>query len=439
MTGVRKEAVVGHVPACWGIKPLAEVSDFITKGGTPTTYGFDWANESNGIPFFRSECVTDEGFNPKGMNFIPVEAHHQMSRSEIKPGDLLMTITGYVGRVAKASERFPTANINQHIARIRVLSDACADADFVYQCLKHQAYATYYRAILTGQAYPQISLEQVRGTPIAFPPLPEQKKIAAILTALDDKLGVIARQIEATHALKRGLIQILFSGGVGTQDANGSWIPHSEFKGSELGAIPTLWSVKEIGEALSVVERPLKMADDQLYRRVTVRRRHGGVDLRDELPGAGIKVKNQYLLEAGDFLISERQIVHGACGIVPEHLAGALVSNEYLVLKAREGFDVTYFSYLVQLLKYAKLFLVCSQGVDIEKFLFKPKDWLKKPIPVPPLAEQQRIAEILATIEEKTNALQRKQSDYQKLKRGLMQKLLTGEWRVNLDSTTAAA
>ena len=132
MTGVRKVTIVGHVPACWEIKPLAEVSYFITKGGTPTTYGFDWADESSGIPFFRSECVTDEGFNPKGMNFIPVEAHHQMSRSEIKPGDLLMTITGNVGRVAKASERFPTANINQHIARIRVSSEACADADFVY-------------------------------------------------------------------------------------------------------------------------------------------------------------------------------------------------------------------------------------------------------------------------------------------------------------------
>ncbi|MFG9220245.1 hypothetical protein ACEPYA_14890, partial [Pseudomonas aeruginosa] len=119
MTGVRKETVIGHVPASWDIKSLAEVSDFITKGGTPTTYGFDWADESNGIPFFRSECVTDEGFNPKGMNFIPAEAHHQMSRSEIKPGDLLMTITGNVGRVAKAPERFPAANINQHIARIR--------------------------------------------------------------------------------------------------------------------------------------------------------------------------------------------------------------------------------------------------------------------------------------------------------------------------------
>jgi type I restriction enzyme S subunit len=212
-------------------------------------------------------------------------------------------------------------------------------------------------------------------------------------------------------------------------------MPHTEFKDSELGAIPTLWSVKEIGEALSVVERPIKMADDQLYKRVTVKRRHGGVELRDELPGANIKVKNQFLLEKGDFLISERQIVHGACGIVPEHLAGALVSNEYLVLQAKEDFDVTYFNYLVQLLKYAKLFLVCSQGVDIEKFLFKPKDWLKKRVPLPPLAEQQRIAEILATTEEKIDALQSKQSEYQTLKLGLMQKLLTGEWRVKPSST----
>ena len=306
---------------------------------------------------------------------------------------------------------------------------------YLYQALLYRG----FRDVITGSAQPQITGASIRKVSLAIPPLPEQQKIAAILTTVDDKLDVIVRRIEATQILKQGVMQTLFSRGVGTQDAIGHWTPHTEFKDSEVGEVPKLWSVKEIGEALSVVERPVKMTDDQLYRRVTVRRRHGGVELRDELPGADIKVKNQFLLEAGDFLISERQIVHGACGIVPEHLAGALVSNEYLVLQAREGFDVTFFSYLVQLLKYAKLFLICSQGVDIEKFLFKPKDWLKKRIPVPPLAEQQRIAEILAAVEEKTNALQRKQSEYQNLKRGLMQKLLTGELRVKLDSPSGTA
>lgn len=346
-------------------------------------------------------------------------------------GAVLVTCIASIGKNAIASKTLCT---NQQINTIVVDERYCNE--YVYYCIEHHG-VPLLKKYAGRTAVPIVSKGLFEKLSLPFPQSKkEQQKIAAILTAVDDKLDVIGRQIEATQSLKQGLTQTLFSRGVGTQDANGHRVPHTEFKDSELGAIPTLWSVKEIGKALSVVERPIKMADDQLYRRVTVRRRHGGVELRDKLPGADIKVKNQFLIETGDFLISERQIVHGACGIVPEHLTGALVSNEYLVLQAKEGFDVTYFKYLVQLLKYAKLFLVCSQGVDIEKFLFKPKDWLKKRIPVPPLAEQQRIAQILATIEEKTNALQSKQSEYQALKRGLMQKLLTGEWRVKLENPT---
>jgi len=246
MTTKRTESVLGPVPDSWTTRRLEEVSDFITKGGTPTTYGFDWASQKDGIPFFRSECVTDHGFNPKGMNYIHEQAHQQMSRSEVKPGDLLMTITGNIGRVAVAPSEFESANINQHIARIRILDDAGANASFVYHCLKHDGYATHYRAILTGQAYPQISLQQVRETPVALPPFAEQQRIAAILTAVDDKLDVIARQIEVTQTLKQGLMQTLFSRGVGTQDADGRWVPHAEFKDSELGRIPQTWRVCQL-------------------------------------------------------------------------------------------------------------------------------------------------------------------------------------------------
>lgn len=78
-----------------------------------------------------------------------------------------------------------------------------------------------------------------------------------------------------------------------------------------------------------------------------------------------------------------------------------------------------------------------KQGVDIEKFLFKPKDWLKKLVPLPPVAEQARIADVLATADEKLNALRAKQVELQQVKRGLMQKLLTGEWRVSVDASAA--
>jgi len=293
------------------------------------------------------------------------------------------------------------------------------------------------RKLNEASGVPSLSRGSLEALDVAAPPLQEQKKIAAILAVVDDKLDLIARQIELSQKLKRGLMQTLFSRGLGIQDESGGWVPHSKFNESSLGTLPANWSVIPIGKALKIVERPVAMATDTHYRRVTVKRRYGGVELRDKLPASEIKVKSQFRIEAGDFLISERQIVHGACGIVPENLAGALVSNEYLVLTAQDDGDVRYFSYLVQLLKYAKLFLQCAQGVDIEKFLFKPKDWLTKLVPVPPLAEQQRIVKVLGEVEAKIKALEDRQGHYQSLKRGLMQKLLTGEWRVKPDADMA--
>lgn len=295
------------------------------------------------------------------------------------------------------------------------------------------------RSMVGSAGQKRVPADFLREYKIVLPPIREQQKIADILTAVDDKLDVIARQIEVTQTLKGGLMQMLFSRGVGAQGSDRRWLPHAEYRDSELGHLPASWKVRPIGSLFDVVERAVKMDDAQLYRRVTVRRRFGGIELRDELPGAAIKVKNQFLVEAGDFLISERQIVHGACGVLPSALSGALVSNEYLVLKAKPETNVRYFDYMVQLLKFRKYFLLCSQGVDIEKFLFKPKDWLKKLVPVPSSEEQGRIADVLALIDQKLEALEEKQSEYQTLKRGLMQKLLTGEWRVKLEGAKALA
>lgn len=339
-------------------------------------------------------------------------------------------VTGLLGAIGFGSTEF-------HVVRSR---PEHAVPEFLHLHTRSDRFRRLGERNMVGSAgQKRVPTEFLREYAVPLPPLPEQQKIAAILTAVDDKLDIIARQIEGTQTLKRGLMQTLFSRGVGNQDADGRWVPHSEFKDSELGEIPEAWCTRPIGAMFDVVERAFKMDEDQLYRRVTVKRRYGGIELRDELPGKDIKVKNQFLLEEGDFLLSERQIVHGACGVVPPELAGALVSNEYLVLKAKDGMDVRYFNYLVQLLKYAKYFLLCSQGVDIEKFLFKPKDWLKKVVPVPPHKEQVHIADMLSTFEAKLQLLQGKQSQFQQVKRGLMQKLLTGEWRVKLDAEAVAA
>lgn len=206
-----KDSELGKIPEGWEVGKLEDISDFITKGATPTTYGFDW--EETGIPFLRSECVSDNGLVMKAAMFISDEAHKHMNRSEIKNGDLLITITGNVGRVILLQDDISIGNINQHIARIRISSNQ-VDNKFIYQYLSQDKYRLNYYKITTGQAYPQISLKQVRNSIVPLPLLKEQKQIADILSTADEKLEVLRAKKEKYETLKKGLLQKLLSGEV---------------------------------------------------------------------------------------------------------------------------------------------------------------------------------------------------------------------------------
>ncbi|WP_168795288.1 restriction endonuclease subunit S [Paraburkholderia aromaticivorans] len=445
MTAERIETIVGRVPVSWKIKTLEEISNFITKGGTPTTYGFEWADEGDGIPFLRSECVTDAGFNPKGMNYISAEAHVQMSRSEIKPGDLLMSITGNIGRVAKAPKQFKTANINQHIARIRILEEAGVCTEYVHQCLKHDGYSTYYRTILTGQAYPQISLQQVRETRIALPLLPEQKKIAAILTAVDDKLDVIARQIEATQTLKQGLMQTLFSQGVGSQHADGRWQPHTEFKDSELGKIPVEWqtgTLEQISEFITKGGTPTTYGFDwaspddgiPFFRSECVTNNGFNPKGMNYIHVEAHNQMNRSQVEPGDLLMTITGNI-GRVARAPADFPTANINQHIARIRIREGWSADFVYQSLRQDFYAKHYGSILTGQAYPQISLKQvRETL---VALPPSAEQQRMAEILADFDAKIASLSAKRSNYRALKRGLMQKLLTGEWRVNFEATAA--
>ncbi len=188
---------------------------------------------------------------------------------------------------------------------------------------------------------------------------------------------------------------------------------------------------KKISQWITLVERPIELEDNTSYQLVTVRRGFAGVESRGIFKGKEIKVKNYFLVQAGDFLISKRQIAHGACGIVPESLDGAVVSNEYNVFVPQKETNIEFFFLIMQLPYYKRLFYLMSDGVHIEKLLFKTNDWMKRSLSLPPLPEQQKIATILSTqdkvIELKEKLLVQKQQQ----KKYLMQQLLTGKKRLS--------
>lgn len=197
------------LPGDWSEARLSEKSSFITKGATPTTYGYEW--QDSGIPFIRSECVGENGFKKSGLAFICDMAHQLMSRSKVFSGDILITITGNVGRVCKLPNNIPEANINQHIAKITLNKDTVSP-DFVFHCLQDRKYRCYFEKITTGQAYPQISLVQVRDAVIPLPSLYEQQKIASVLTAADEEIATLQRKLDCLKQEKKALMQQLLTG-----------------------------------------------------------------------------------------------------------------------------------------------------------------------------------------------------------------------------------
>lgn len=196
------------------------------------------------------------------------------------------------------------------------------------------------------------------------------------------------------------------------------------------GIHPSDWHAKKISKRIKLCERPITLDDSCEYQLVTVRRGFKGVDSRGTYQGKDILVKTYYEVHANDFLISKRQIAHGACGVVPPALDNAVVSNEYNVFVPQGGTNVKMFNLMMQLPHYKRLFYLMSDGVHIEKLLFKTKDWMRRSVAMPLETEQQKIVKILTTQDNVIDLKEKRIAEKQRQKKYLMQQLLTGKRRL---------
>jgi type I restriction enzyme S subunit len=114
------------------------------------------------------------------------------------------------------------------------------------------------------------------------------------------------------------------------------------------------------------------------------------------LPGNQILTKTQFYVESGDFLVSNRQISHGACGVVPPALSGSIVSNEYTVLHTTKLLDPDFLQAMAHSVYFQQTCFHSSIGVTVEKLVFRLDEWMKREFDIPGHEEQRRIASLLA-------------------------------------------
>ena len=173
-------------------------------------------------------------------------------------------------------------------------------------------------------------------------------------------------------------------------------------------AFPSSWEQRKVGETITEVSRPIELNDNLEYQLVTVKRRNEGVVSRGRMYGKNILVKNYFEICAGDYLISKRQLVHGANGIVPKSLDKAVVSNEYMVCVSNQFITAEFLALLSKTKSLQKDFFLSSYGVDIEKLVFDVDDWKKRRITIPKIKEQEKICSYFSNLDRLITLHQRK-------------------------------
>lgn len=302
------------------------------------------------------------------------------------------------------------------------------DSNYKRYCFETKNVRKQFRALANGTSVYGISRENIKKIKILNPPIQEQKKIAEILSTVDEQIENTEKLIQKNQELKKGLMQQLLTKGIG----------HTEFKKTEVGEIPKEWEVKKLDE---IVEKERKITygivqpGEYTENGVHVIRAKdysfGWVD-NDEIFKTSDIIEKSYTrsrVKTGDLLLTIVGSV-GNLAIVPLRLNEANITQQ----TARIAIDNNiynskfYYYYLEsekakkEINKYLKSGVQPSLNLsDVNKFK----------IVVPLLEEQKKIARILSGLDEKLEEYKNKKEKLKEVKIGLIQQLLVGRIRVS--------
>lgn len=271
---------------------------------------------------------------------------------------------------------------------------------------------------------PSLSKANLDNIQIPLPTKQEQRKIAAILSSVDEAIEKTEAIIEQTEKVKKGLMQQLLTKGIG----------HTKFKKTEIGEIPEGWEVVEIRRLGEIVtgntpktSEPENYGNEFLWA--------SPIDLGDEkyinqtakmLSAKGYQKTRK--VPKGSVLVTCIGSTIGKIGIAAREMStnqqiNAIICNENIA-----NYEYVYYAIDFNFQRY-KTFISNQAVPIINKSLFSSFT-----LALPSLEEQFKIADILSAVDEKIAKEKTKYKQLTSIKKGLMQVLLTGKVRVKVDN-----
>lgn len=191
----------------WQMTRLADQCDVITKGTTPTTLGHEFTE--SGVPFLRVQNIVGGRVAlDQDTLFINESTHRILERSQIRPGDVLVSIAGTIGRAGVVPDEAPPLNCNQAVAIVRPKRDVYRP--FLRHWLESFGAQAQMRGATVTGTISNLSLAQLGNLKVPLPAVAEQRRVAEVLDGADALRGKRRAALAQLDTLAQSIFLDLF-------------------------------------------------------------------------------------------------------------------------------------------------------------------------------------------------------------------------------------
>ena len=404
-----KNTSIGLIPRDWEVKKFSDVT--LIKGD----YGINAAAvefDADLPAYLRITDIDDDGnFNSEKKKSVD---NINSDNFYLNKNDLVFVRTGAtVGKSYLYNENDGRLVFAGFLIRFRIDTSKANDY-FLWSYTKSKPYWDWVKAISTRSGQPGINSSEYSSLNLPIPPLPEQQKIASILSTWDMAIDTCKGIIDNLKKRNSGLTQQLLSG-------------KTRAKGYE-----KKWKIREINECLFFTPRPI-LKPTENYLALGLRSHGKGIFHKNDFDPASIAMETMYEVKENDLIINITFAWEHAVAIVNKKDEGGLVSHRFptYTFNCKNAIP-EYFRHFILQKRFKFLLELISPGGAGRNRVMSKTDFLKLEIKIPDVEEQKAIANILDKATEELNQYQLKLQTLQLQKKGLMQQLLTGKVRVKI-------
>ncbi len=430
-----KQTELGLIPEDWEITEFIKFSSSEKNSFVNGPFGSDLLSSeliSEGIPVVYIRDINNGRYKRKSTVCVSVEKSKKLSSCKTDFGDIIITKVGDPPCEAAIYNVNQNAVITQDVIRIKPAKNI--NPVFLCSLINSDIGKKQIEKIIIEGTRRRVSLTELKKIKLIKPPLLEQQKIAQILSIWDNSIEKTEKLIKTKTKFKKSLMQQLLTGKKRFKE----FIKSDKYVQTEIGLLPEDWKIVKLGD---IFERITRKNVELNQNSLTISAQYGLINQLDffNKSVSANDLSGYYLLEKGDFAYNKSYSNGYPMGVIRrlEKYDKGVVSTLYICfkLKCTKSIPEYYLDYFESGYFNNEIVSIAKEGGRAHGLLnVGVNEFFNLLLPKPSFEEQQKIASVLNTAEKELNILKKNLENLRQQKKGLMQKLLTGQIRVKIDN-----